>query len=94
MTKKKYKVEVPPVAAEVLEKLETIAPQIDAFRQWLHSVVTTSPFTIADALELKAMIKAFVGDASLVDVYTTDGAQVFVRVQLGSLVIERVIDVV
>lgn len=94
VTKKKYKAEVPPEVAETFEKLEAVAPQIDAFRRWLYNVVTTSPFTLTDAFELKTMIKQQLGDASVVDVYTRGGAQVFVRVQLGGLVIERAIDVV
>jgi hypothetical protein len=51
-----------------------------AFNAWLAGLVCTNPFTVADAIELKAMIKAMLGDKVLVDVYTGRGDQVFVRV--------------
>lgn len=50
------------------------------FNAWLAGLVCTRPFTVADAVELKAMIKAMCGEKALVDVYTHCGDQVFVRV--------------
>lgn len=50
------------------------------FTAWLAGLVCTSPFTPADAAELKARIKAMLGEKVLVDVYTGRGDQVFVRV--------------
>lgn len=50
------------------------------FATWIESVTCTKPFTVADAIELKAMIKALLGEKVLVDVYTGRGDQVFVRV--------------
>ncbi len=50
------------------------------FNAWLAGLACTSPFTVADATELKTMIKAMCGDKALVDVYTTRGDTVHVRV--------------
>lgn len=61
------------------------APPDDAhawrmFNAWLAGLVCTNPFTVDDAIELKAMIKSMCGEKALVDVYTQRGDRVFVRV--------------
>lgn len=94
MRKPKYKPEVSPAAAQVVERLENVTAELTPFYKWLLTVACTSPFTIADAAELKAMIKHMLGSHALVDVYTTRGGKAFVRVQIGSTIIERVLDVV
>lgn len=65
----------------------------DAFIEWLGSVTCTKPFTLADAAELKAMIKAAVVDGK-VDVYTTKGDKVHVRIETPRGVLTRDLDVV
>lgn len=50
-----------------------------AFIAWLDSVKITAPFTLDDARALFAMIKSAVPNAR-VDVYTTKGDVVHVRV--------------
>lgn len=64
----------------------------DQFVRWLEGVKLTAPFTLADASELKAMIKTAVPDAS-VDIHAPHGDKVFVRVATERGEIERVIDV-
>lgn len=91
---RKHKVVVPPEVAPVLEALEKIGPHVEAFTKWLYAVAVTKPFTLRDALELKAMIDRMLGPEAIVDVYTTRGDQVFVRAQIGGTIIERVLDVV
>lgn len=49
------------------------------FRAWLNSVVVTHPFTLADARDLYTLVKSVVPNA-FVDVYTTKGDVVHVRV--------------
>lgn len=88
--KPKYKPELPPAAARILED---VAPAWQALYSWLQSVVCTSPFTLHDAFELKAMIDQLLGPESIVDVYTKRGDKVFIRVQLGDKVFERALDV-
>lgn len=63
------------------------------FITWLESVTCTRPFTCADAAELKAMIKATVLDG-VVDVYTTKGDKVHVRIETPRGVLARDIDVI
>lgn len=50
------------------------------FNAWLAGLACTRPFTVADATELKSMIKSMCGAKALVDVYTTNGDKVHVRV--------------
>ena len=50
------------------------------FNAWLAGLACTNPFTVADAAELKTMIKGMCGERALVDVYTQRGDLVFVRV--------------
>lgn len=66
----------------------------NALIAWLDTVTCTDPFTIADARELKAMVDQFAGPEALVDVYTTKGDKVHVRVQFHDTVIVRDLDVV
>lgn len=64
-----------------------------AFTAWLVGVACTKPFTVADADELRKMIKKQLPKA-IVDVYYTRGDKVHVRVQDGDNLVERAIDVV
>ncbi len=61
---------------------------------WLDTVTCTKPFTVPDAKELKALVDQFAGPEALVDVYTTRGDKVHVRVQFRDTVIARDLDVV
>lgn len=68
------------------------------FAAWLDSIQCTAPFTDKDAAALYGMIHdAFAGSArrAIVDVYTTSGDKVFIRVVTpNDVVLERTIDVV
>ena len=46
---------------------------------WMCGLVCTAPFTIADTVECYRMIKNMM-PGTLVEVYTTDGTRVFIRV--------------
>lgn len=60
---------------------------------WLDTVTCTKPVTVADTMEIKAMIKSAAPDA-IVDVYFTRGDKVFVRVQYRGALIGRELDVI
>lgn len=55
---------------------------------WLDTVCATKPFTVADAKELHKLIKISAPEA-LVDVYTTKGDVVHVRVETERGVLTR-----
>lgn len=89
--KPKYKPDLEPPAERVVGDLTAA---LTPFYKWILTVAATSPFTIADAAELKSMIKRMLGPEAVVDVYTTRGDKAFVRVQIGGTIIERVLNVV
>ena len=60
------------------------------FQRWLDGVTPTKPFTLGDAAELHALVKAAFPNA-YVDVYTTSGDKVHICID-GVLV--RDLDVV
>ena len=66
------------------------------FVDWLASVSCTKPFTIADARELHALIHAHpaLDKAAKVDVYTTRGDVVHVRVETSRGILERNLPIV
>lgn len=64
----------------------------DELTRWLETVQCTSPFTLADARELRFMIKDATLDATSVEVVIGDA--VHVRVAIGTRVIERDLHVV
>jgi len=67
----------------------------ESFLAWLNGITPTKPFTLGDAAELHAMIRTALGANVFVDVYTTKGDKVHVRVDAPNLgLIERSIDVV
>jgi hypothetical protein len=63
--------------------------------KWLDGVTATKPFTPADAKELSMLIHAMKPGGLIVDVYTTRGDVVHVRVEeVGNATIERELPVV
>lgn len=63
---------------------------------WLDTTRCTKPFTVDDARELHTMIHQALTPwpDTVVDVFTTRGDKVFVRVETVKGVVERTIDVV
>ena len=59
----------------------------DQFVRWLEGVKLTAPFTIADASELKAMIKTALGSDTIVEVHTLGSStdKVFVLAKRGEV---------
>ncbi len=67
----------------------------EAFRRWLDGITPTKPFTVADATELHAMIRAALAEWNVkIDVYTQRGQQVFIRVDGMGEPFLQVLDVV
>ena len=68
----------------------------DLFIVWLETVQCTKPFTCADAKELHTIIHNSIPASvpAKVDVYTTKGDVVHVRVELDQRVVERELPIV
>jgi hypothetical protein len=79
-------------------KTSTLQPEVntDAFLTWLETVQCTKPFTLADAAELHALIHNALTPwpDTVVDVYTTTGDVVHVRVETYRGVLLREIPIV
>lgn len=64
-----------------------------SFFEWLNSVECTAPFTVHDCRALYAMIRPQVDKDAKVDVYTTRGDEVIVRVETARGTLTRTIPV-
>lgn len=64
-----------------------------SFFDWLSSVDCTAPFTVDDCKALYDLIKPQVDKDAKVDVYTTRGDEVVVRIETPKGIVQRAIPV-
>lgn len=60
------------------------------FTAWLCDMVCTHPFTVEDAIALRALVRATVGEKASVEVFTQRGDKVYVRVDTREWVLDVV----